>query len=52
MVVDHDSLVPNVVAHDDLKGILVGLDVDVDDLATRYAVILAVVEVIRIFAGP
>ena len=51
VVVSHDSLMPNL-AHDGLGSILTGLTAEVDDLATRYAIILAVVEIIRIlFAG-
>jgi len=45
--------VPNL-AHDGLESILdflVCLAANVDDLAMKYAVILAMVEVIRIFAG-
>jgi len=42
--------VPNL-AHDGLESILVRLAADVDELAMKYAVVLAIVEVVRIFAG-
>ena len=48
--VDHEILVGNLV-HDGLKSLLEGPAAEVDDLATRYAVVIAVVELVRIFAG-
>ena len=48
--VDHEILLGNLV-HEGLKSLLEGPAAEVDDLATRYAVFLAVVEVVKIFAG-
>jgi hypothetical protein len=50
VVVDHEILVVNLV-HDGLESVLEGPPAKVNDLATRYAVVLAVVELVRIFAG-
>jgi hypothetical protein len=50
VAVDHDIIVANLV-HDGLECVLEGPAAEVDDLATRYFVVLAVVEVVRIFAG-
>ena len=48
--VDHEILVANLV-HDGVKSILEGPAAEVDDLATRNAAILGLVELVRIFAG-
>jgi hypothetical protein len=50
VAVDHEILVANLVI-DGLESVLKGPAAELDDLATRHAVVLAVVEFVRIFAG-
>jgi hypothetical protein len=50
VVVDHGSLAADP-AHDGLESGLVCVATGVGDLETRHAVILAVVEIVRMFAG-
>ena len=50
VAVDHEILVANLV-HDGLESVLEGRAAEVDDLATRNATILALVELVSIFAG-
>jgi hypothetical protein len=50
VAVGHEILVANLV-HDDFKSVLEGPATEVDDLATRDVVVLAVIKVVRISAG-
>ena len=49
-VVDHGLPVANLV-HDGLESVLEGLAAKVDNLATRHAIVLTVVELVGILAG-